>query len=117
MNKRNHVVIFLFLLVVFLYPSQAILVNGQAWQYEIPDGVQIINRTDRKIIFYLRCSGCRWIEYELPADTNNVYSKKNEIYIGTDGKWYVDYSLQEGNRYEIFLNTQKSIFDLHWLKE
>jgi hypothetical protein len=108
LKKYWGILIFAFLMIQF-QPGTA---KAQIWSDEIPTNVQICNTTNNKIIFWLRPRNGQWTQFDLASGGDQTFKRADEIYVKTD-KWYVKYSLETGNRYTIFWNRSRSIYDVN----
>lgn len=59
------------------------------------------NRTDREITFFLRKGDDDWTRHRLAAGERQIFSKKDQIWIATEGQEPVHRYLQLGCRYRI----------------
>jgi hypothetical protein len=80
---------------------------------ESKDSVLIINDSDQKVQFNLKSTAQKgWSSFTLSGNTECVYNHSDEIKIITTGRGEIHYTLMDNERYKIFWNNPRGIWDV-----
>lgn len=74
--------------------------------------ILLINDSADKVTFNLKNKDTDWCSFDLNGNTESTYKNTSEIKIVTEGKGTVDYALETGQRYKIFWNTDRKLWDV-----
>jgi hypothetical protein len=91
-------------------------VNAQDADLFSDKEVQIINRTNVTLSFYLKLTKTGWVHYSISPWTSHLYKNVEQIFVKSQNGQR-SYTLERNKRYVIKWNNELSLYDVYKLQK